>query len=408
MKRLLIVIFLGLSIHCQADYLEVYRNTSIRSEAKAGSDEIYALKAGDLLVLLDSGIQYNGYYHVQYPGSTLKGYIYRSLVKRIKGDFPGFYNTDNALEVTVIDVDAGLSAFIKLPNGKVMVYDAGRYNRAYDYIKSKYPIHSDIEYLILSHTDADHWGAAKELAENYNLKHVLRTDYRDNSRSKTLNDGVAAIQKNTSTIDMNLSVPGNEIVPGTLIYNEDGVEMYFLMGFGTLPPSWESYSTSKKNNGVSITVKLVYGDHSILFTGDAVGRIDGEDGCIASEKFMLDTLSEEMIDTDVLIAAHHGADNANCMGFIEAASPDYVVFSAGHKYHHPNLSTALRFISYGIPPDHMFRTDTYDYESGGSEPHEQEWNYPPTTTDQDIVGDDHVRIVIPYNGNIQIGYELEE
>lgn len=409
MRFFLTLCLLTVCLYCQADYLEVYRNTSIRAKAKSGSERIYEVSKGDLLELLDNGKQSYGYYHVRYPGTTVEGYIYRSLVKRIKGDLPAFYSTTNALEMTVIDVDAGMSAVVELPDNKLIVMDAGLYNRAHEYIMKKYNKDSfEIDMLVLSHTDADHWGSAKELVRDYKVNKILRTNYRANKRSKTLNEGVAEINKKTSIEDINISGPdGVDYTPGTLFYDEYDVQLYFLFGLGDIPNDWQSLSDSKKNNGVSIVVKLVYGDHSIIFTGDAVGRFDGKDGCIASEQMMIDTLDADMLDASILVAAHHGADNGSCTGFIESVSPEYVIFPSGHKHRHPNRSTAERFISYGVPKKNIFRTDTYDREWGGEKPHQQEWNYPYTSSDKDIPMDDNIRIVFPTRGNIQIGYERE-
>lgn len=416
MKCHVTLVLLLVSLGSNADYLRSRRDTSIKKQPYSNSEKIFEIEEGDHLILLDDGRQNRGYYHVQYPDSDVKGYIYRTLVEKIKGEFPRFWTNGSEVEITVIDVDAGMSAFIRLPNGKNVVYDAGLYNRAYDYIKSRLRLKSEIEFLILSHTDADHWGSAKEIIENYTVKNIIRTDYRANKRSETLKDGVKAINKiDHSFNDLNLSV--KQISPGSIIYDKDGIQLYFLAGFGELPEEWKGLTVSKKNNGVSIVVKLVYGDHSIIFTGDAVGRKDGKNGCIATEEFMLKELAEldsatdeivdpGLLDADVLIAAHHGADNGSCSNFIEAVSPQYVVFPSGHNNHHPNLSTAKRFYEdYKLPKNNIYRTDTYDREPGGQKDYQKEWNYPYTSNDQDIPGDDHVRIVFPKKGNIKIGYE---
>lgn len=409
MKLLMVILFLLSSFFAHADYFKLHRNTWIKEEAKSSGALVKKVVEGEFLMALDSAKQTNGYYHVKYPASNFTGYIYRTLVQRISGDFPVFYNTTNAVDITIIDVGPAMSAFIKLPNGKVIVYDAGAYKRTFEYIKEKDPQLEEIEYLILSHTDADHWGSVKSLAENYTLKNVLRTDYRKSDRSKTLDSAVAAIN-----IAQDVDISKNPIHPGTLVYNKHGVELYFMMGFGDLDfPSteeWEKLSASKKNNAVSIVIKLVYGEHSILFTGDAVGRKDGKDGCIASEKFMLDSLSTELIDSDVLIAPHHGADNASCTEFINAVSPKYVVFPAGSKHRHPRLTTANRFINgLSLNADKIFRTDRGDFEStAGVEDFKKHWNDGTNSDDGDIAGDDHIKIVFPLSGNIQIDYEIQD
>lgn len=412
MKLLLVGLFLLNSFFAHADYFKLHRNTWIKEEAKSSGAQVKRVLEGELLIALDSAKQTNGYYHVQYPKSNFTGYIYRTLVKRISGDFPVFYNTTDAVEITIIDVGPAMSAFIKLPNGKVIVYDAGAYKRTFEYIEEKDPQLEEIEYLILSHTDADHWGSVKSLAENYTLKNVLRTDYRITDRSDALVDGVNAILANVpNENDRNIST--NPMQQGHLFYDEDDVKLYFMMGFGAIPPieEWDKLNDSKKNNGVSIVIKLEYGAHSILFTGDAVGRDDGKEGHIASEKMMLDSLSTQLLKSNVLVAAHHGAENGSSKKFIETVGPEYVVFPAGHhgRYRHPRLSTANRFVEgLGLSKANIFRTDRGDFESGGTKDFEKHWNDGTNSDDGDIAGDDHIKILFPLSGNIQIDYEIQD
>lgn len=397
-----------------ADYLKLHKNTWIKKEANSSATQIKKVLKGELLILCDSGKQQNGYYHVKFPKSNVIGYIHRTLVKRIPGEFPVFYNTKNAVDITIIDVGPAMSVLIKLPNGDVIVYDAGFGDRTCNYINEKHPSISKIEYLILSHTDADHWGSVKSLVENYTIKNVLRTDYRITDRSKVLNEGVKAIKAKPNINDINLSdEPMNH---STILYEKEGVKLYFIIGFGEIPEidEWKKLGSSKKNNGVSIVVKLVYGEHSILFTGDAVGRKDGKDGTIASEKYMLDSISPDLLKSNVLVAPHHGAENGSSIEFIKAVKPEYVVFPAGHHgtYKHPRLSTANRFIKdYGLSiskeDNHIFRTDRGDFESGGANDFTKHWNNDTNANDGDIAGDDHIRIVFPLNGAIQIDYTIQ-
>ena len=122
---------------------------------------------------------------------------------------------------------------------------------------------------------------------------------------------------------------------------------------------------------------------------------------------MNENVDPDILDSDVLIAAHHGADNASCESFIENVSPRYVVFSAGNKHRHPRKTTAERFEEEGVLRTNIFRTDRGYYESGGDEEWQQEWTYLSSPNGSDNSGDDHVQIFIPEGGQIRIGYENE-
>ena len=93
------------------------------------------------------------------------------------------------------------------------------------------------------------------------------------------------------------------------------------------------------------------------------------------------------IDSDVMVAGHHGANNACSAPFIRAVSPTFVVFSAGHKFKHPRALTAQRFLSNGVSVDHILRTDEGDNEGG------TEWDAR-STGHRDPRGDDDVEITV--------------
>ena len=113
-----------------------------------------------------------------------------------------------------------------------------------------------------------------------------------------------------------------------------------------------SHKAEFRNAG-SVVIRLKYKGKSILFTGDAVGRHidDPEDALIASEKFMIENSEVIKIDSDVLIAPHHGADNGSSNAFISAVSPEWVIFTAGHTHKHPRGVAAQRYLDSGVKLD---------------------------------------------------------
>ncbi|MHC4698763.1 MAG: hypothetical protein ACYTFA_18695 [Planctomycetota bacterium] len=108
------------------------------------------------------------------------------------------------------------------------------------------------------------------------------------------------------------------------------------------------------------------------------------------------------IDSDVLIAPHHGADNGSSTDFIRAISSNFVVFPAGHKYKHPRAKAAARHIGLGVPKGRMSRTDRGDDE--GSE----EWDEGRIPGNHDPVGDDDVDILVTKQGAVKVAYRNAE
>jgi competence protein ComEC len=188
------------------------------------------------------------------------------------------------------------------------------------------------------------------------------------------------------------------IEPGTQVRIGEAT-ITLLSGFNRPPKAWGlegNSNRSKHRNAGSVVLRLEYEGYSVLFTGDAVGRLDDDDDgadCIATERYLLDTLEEDQLRADVVIVPHHGADNASCLRFLEAVRPEYAVFSAGHDHEHPRAQAAERYLAAGVSPDRMLRTDLGDGEG------DEEWEEGAGPLGvEDPVGDDDVEILLTAEG----------
>ena len=116
---------------------------------------------------------------------------------------------------------------------------------------------------------------------------------------------------------------------------------------------------------------------------------------------MVQNIGTVPVISDVLIAPHHGADNASSTCFSEAVQPTFVIFSAGHRYAHPRQAVAQRYLAHGVQEDHMFRTDRGDDEG------DKEWAVGRISGCKDKPGDDDVEILIPAEGEPVVEYREE-
>jgi competence protein ComEC len=415
MKSLFIAILLIWSGQASAQYLETYNsNSSLRKAPKSGAEKVIGseMDAKEKLALLDSGKQTNGYYHASILGTSLEGWIYRSQVKRIEEALPRFLDDRASLEVYVVDVGAGLGCIIKTPSGKYLIYDGGNGNYVHKFLSSKYAKGKSVEYVIVSHTDTDHWDAIEEIARDYQVKNALYTSYRPDTMPGTVARGIKALQ-NPSTKWRDLAE--KPISPDSIIYKEDGITLTFLSGFGDKDEAFASElgkDAAKLRNAASIVIKLEYAGQSILFTGDIVGldecekpNCDCEQTCIATERYLLDHVIASL-ESDVIIAPHHGARNASCPDFIEAVNPEYVIFSAGNKHNHPHQVSTTNYLNFGVALDHIFRTDVGAFSADGDKnPCNDEWNGENANlTGKDKSFDDHIKIQITSKGRLLVGY----
>lgn len=104
-------------------------------------------------------------------------------------------------------------------------------------------------------------------------------------------------------------------------------------------------SVPEDTNNTSIVIRIVYGDTSFLFTGDAEQE---------TEEKILE--SGQNIESTVLKVGHHGSSTSTSQAFLDAVSPTYAVISCGkdNSYGHPHSETLAKLSSAGVE---VLRTD---------------------------------------------------
>jgi len=93
-------------------------------------------------------------------------------------------------------------------------------------------------------------------------------------------------------------------------------------------------------NDTSLVVRLGYGRHAFLFTGDIGAR--AEAALVASGQDLSAT---------VLKVPHHGAGGSSTAAFLARVAPHLAVISAGrfNPYHHPSPAVVAAYRSQGVP-----------------------------------------------------------
>jgi competence protein ComEC len=176
---------------------------------------------------------------------------------------------------TIVDVGSGHCAITKTSDNKFFVFDAGHWQGQHCYKAAKRIIKNNpIELMILSHSDSDHIGDAARILNHFKVKTLYRVGTP--RKTKTWARMVEALYsaKKRGLTEYNLQnsplIPGTTIQIGeatvTLIYGKE---------------EWTNLSSSENNNAVSIVAKYELNNHSILFTGDTIGRRlnDHKDSC---------------------------------------------------------------------------------------------------------------------------------
>ena len=102
---------------------------------------------------------------------------------------------------------------------------------------------------------------------------------------------------------------------------------------------------SQNSNDNSVVIRLVNGNDSFMFMGDAEET---------SEQDMISTGMN--LDCDVLSLGHHGSASSTSWDLLEASTPSWAVISCGqdNSYGHPAASTMEKLRDMNIP---VYRTD---------------------------------------------------
>lgn len=231
---------------------------------------------------------------------------------------------NDELRVSFIDVGQGDSEFIELPNGETMLIDAGTNEtgkNVVDYIKSLG--YTSINYVVGTHPHEDHIGGLDDVIKTFDIGSIYMP--KITADTKTFEDVLDAAESKNLMI--------NTAKSGVSIMDTEDLSVKFLA------PTLDSYENT---NDYSAVVKVVYGDTSYLFTGDA-------------EEFSESLITDD-VNADVLKVGHHGSSTSTSTEFLKKVSPSSAVISCGkdNSYGHPHSETLQKLADMGTA---VYRTD---------------------------------------------------
>lgn len=248
------------------------------------------------------------------------------------------------MAVHFIDVGQGLAILVQ-SGGENLLYDGGNRSHADEvvqYLKNQQV--ETINYMISSHYDEDHLGGLVKCLDNFEVDHVLGSDYVHTS--------------DLFNTFMNTATAHAIIVE----YPSVGDTYEFGTGsFTVMAPD----GISQNSNDNSVVIRLVNGNNSFMFMGDAEET---------SEQDMISTGMN--LDCDVLSLGHHGSASSTSWDLLEATSPSWAVISCGlnNTYGHPAAETMGKLSDMDIP---VFRTDDQGTVIALSDGNTISWNQEP-------------------------------
>lgn len=230
------------------------------------------------------------------------------------------------INVNMIDVGQGDAIYIETPNRKNILIDSGGTEGSdYDigenvlvpYILDKG--RNSVDYAFLSHMHEDHIEGICTVIQKLKLKNLI-----------------IGKQEGDSELYSEVIDAANEHKVNVIIVEQgDKIEIDGI--------TFDVVFAEKKNenvNNMSLILKLVYGDVSMLFTGDA-------------EKELEEKIN---VKTNILKVAHHGSKTSSTEEFLRKNMPQVALISVGenNSYGHPNKEVLERLRKMNTQ---IYRTD---------------------------------------------------
>ncbi len=233
------------------------------------------------------------------------------------------------VKIDFLDVGQGSAILVSAPNNNQVLIDGGPSDAVLAKLGEALPLADrQIELLILTHPDSDHLSGLVEVLKRYEVGEILETGIADSSAEyKEWNNLIA--QKN---------IPVIFAQAGQIIKIADNLVIEILYPLAKI-----NGQEFKNTNATSLVGKIIYGQNSVLFTGDAEEQ---------TEKPLLMLGAD--LKADILAVGHHGSKTSTSAEFLAAVAPQIAVIQVGlkNKYGHPTAEVLARLAGINI-----FRTD---------------------------------------------------
>lgn len=211
------------------------------------------------------------------------------------------------LEVTMASMRHGLGIVVRSPSGEVLVYDAGRLGapaaarRAMESVLWEAGI-TQIDLLVISHADADHFNAVGDLLERFRVRRVAVAPAFLASDSPEAAAVVAEAKRR--------GVPLTVVTAGDTLPLCDTATLQVLHPLATA-----SHDGYDDDNAESLVMVVEAAGRRLLLTGD----LDGE--------AVADLLARGVPRCDVMVAPHHGSRTSLPPTLAMAVNPRVVLVS---------------------------------------------------------------------------------
>lgn len=236
----------------------------------------------------------------------------------------GLYYADKYMYIYFLNVGQGDATLIKTADNKYMLIDAGPDETILAELGKYMPFwKKKLDYVLLTHPDADHSGGMVSVIKSYKIDNFIYTGY----------PAETTIFKELLKISSENNISFGKFEP-----TED-----FYIGCCTLinlvwPYGLNNLSIIEETNNAAQSFVLKFGHFRAFFGGDLDSNYEDKVAKYTPENL------------DLLKVSHHGSKYSTSEYFLKSFDPEFAVIEAGkgNSYGHPHKETLERLKKYEV------------------------------------------------------------
>lgn len=251
--------------------------------------------------------------------------------------------SSDTMKIYFLDIGQGDATLILAPNGNQILIDGGPDSSVLRELgKTMGFFDRKIDVVLATHPDQDHIGGLPLVLERYKVKNFIDSVAESETASYKALEELAKDQN----IETFYGMRGMNII----LDKKAGVYLHVLY------PVPDEFKVTETND-MSIVTKLVYGDTSVVLTGDAPKLVES----------MLVSTDGSYLRSQILKAGHHGSKTSTSGAFVSIIKPAYAIISAGlnNRYGHPNTETMNVLEKEGVEILETSKEGTIEFQSNG-------------------------------------------